>query len=237
MPWYCINCDRYELNVNWSCKKCRRTQVEKQDCQPTTIQYNPNTIVSPIQHMMVSQSHQHQVGQNSTSNSSLHSNQNHNNNSQNPYVIYNDYYPTPSSNQYQNDLMMFDDNALLYNDHSSDTNPFEFDEDSNLENYDDTHQQLSNDGVTLEILNKYSYLLNLNNSNMPKKNDEDDKTDTTVLGKCIICDVNPRYMAYIHSDNTSHLLSCYDCAKKLKHNNNGCPLCRQSIKSIVKVYL
>jgi len=209
MPWYCINCDRYELDRMYKCNKCGN----QKNSEPSY-----NQIQNQIQNQNQNQNQIYNL---------------------NPNSIYNDYYPTSLSSQYQNDLMMFDENALIYTDHSfnSDPNLDEVDEDSNLEIDDYTYQQLSNAGIVLEDLHKFSYLFNRINSNLPKKNDEDDKTDTTVLGKCIICDVNPRYMAYIHNDNTSHLLSCYDCAKKLKHNNNGCPICRQSIKSIVKVYL
>jgi len=69
------------------------------------------------------------------------------------------------------------------------------------------------------------------NDNVNNKSDEDDKRI------CAICLKNERNCVLVHSNDTAHMVSCYDCAKLLKNRDSNCPICRQNIISINIVYV
>lgn len=65
-----------------------------------------------------------------------------------------------------------------------------------------------------------------------------DKKDITIESTntsnqlCIICLTNKKNAIFLHG-NTAHQGACYYCAIKC---NNICPLCRQYVDKVVKVY-
>lgn len=60
----------------------------------------------------------------------------------------------------------------------------------------------------------------------PKPNE-----DAVDQQKCIICCTNQRNSSLTHG-NTAHIVTCYDCGVKLKN----CPVCRQNVTKVIKVY-
>lgn len=52
---------------------------------------------------------------------------------------------------------------------------------------------------------------------------------------CVVCMENPRNSVIIHGES-GHEICCLSCAKKLKQKNQGCPICRQQIENVVKVF-
>lgn len=48
---------------------------------------------------------------------------------------------------------------------------------------------------------------------------------------CVICLTNKRKVTFVHG-GTSHFVSCYGCASKVKN----CPICRKPISSKITVY-
>lgn len=57
----------------------------------------------------------------------------------------------------------------------------------------------------------------------------DEKTD----GLCVICWDAPAEGACVPC---GHLAGCMDCLSELKAKNSGCPLCREQIQQVVKIY-
>ena len=49
--------------------------------------------------------------------------------------------------------------------------------------------------------------------------------------KCIICCTEQRNSSLIHG-NDAHMVTCYSCATKL----DKCPVCRQTVTKVVKIY-
>ncbi len=63
--------------------------------------------------------------------------------------------------------------------------------------------------------------------------DEEHPEDTTP--KCIICLINPINAGFLHG-KTTHIVTCYTCAKKTKSRNPECPICRRKIDKIIKTF-
>ena len=66
-------------------------------------------------------------------------------------------------------------------------------------------------------------------SSMTDKGDKSDSED----GDCTVCFERPVNAALIPC---GHLSMCYECAVKVKKRDRLCPLCRQPIKSVLRVY-
>lgn len=56
------------------------------------------------------------------------------------------------------------------------------------------------------------------------------------LDPCVICQSRPKNGCIVHG-RTGHLMSCYECARKLKKRNKLCPVCRMPIQSVILTYL
>ena len=55
---------------------------------------------------------------------------------------------------------------------------------------------------------------------------------------CIICYERVRNAGLMHVEraDTAHMCSCFECAQTLKQNKSKCPMCRQSISSVIKIF-
>lgn len=56
------------------------------------------------------------------------------------------------------------------------------------------------------------------------------------LDPCLICQSRPKNGCIVHG-RTGHLMSCYECARKLKKRNKLCPVCRLPIQSVILTYI
>ena len=56
------------------------------------------------------------------------------------------------------------------------------------------------------------------------------------LNDCSICFIRTKNASFIHGQ-TSHQVCCYQCAKKIYKNKDGCPVCRRQIEKITKHFL
>lgn len=76
------------------------------------------------------------------------------------------------------------------------------------------------------------------NIEINRQSDLDELNQTNDEEKlCKICLKNNRNCVFVHSNNTSHLICCYDCGKLIKNNNSKCPICREDIISVNIVYI
>jgi hypothetical protein len=76
--------------------------------------------------------------------------------------------------------------------------------------------------------------LELNKDEKDINNKNDDEDDKKI---CAICLKNERNCVLVHSNDTAHMVSCYECAKLLKNYDSRCPICCQKIISINIVYI
>jgi hypothetical protein len=53
---------------------------------------------------------------------------------------------------------------------------------------------------------------------------------------CIICLEKPKDATIVHGD-TAHVCCCFACAKSMKDGGLRCPICRQTIDTVVKHYI
>lgn len=53
--------------------------------------------------------------------------------------------------------------------------------------------------------------------------------------KCVICCTNQRNSSLNHG-NTAHVVTCYECGLNLKSKLGKCPVCRQIIQNVIKLY-
>ncbi|XP_061193643.1 E3 ubiquitin-protein ligase Mdm2-like isoform X2 [Saccostrea echinata] len=53
---------------------------------------------------------------------------------------------------------------------------------------------------------------------------------------CIICLKRPKTGSIIHG-GTGHQVCCYPCAKRLKRKKRKCPVCRRTIKNVIRNYV
>jgi hypothetical protein len=56
--------------------------------------------------------------------------------------------------------------------------------------------------------------------------DADDASCAVCMDHVINCVMNP----------CGHMCVCYECGKQLKHRYAACPICRENIKDVIKVY-
>ncbi|KAG2468077.1 MDM4 protein, partial [Polypterus senegalus] len=57
-----------------------------------------------------------------------------------------------------------------------------------------------------------------------------------ILEPCSLCSARPRNGNIIHG-RTSHLITCFPCAKKLHKSRNPCPGCGQTIQKVIKTFI
>ncbi|XP_017652955.1 protein Mdm4 isoform X2 [Nannospalax galili] len=69
------------------------------------------------------------------------------------------------------------------------------------------------------------------------------KTDTenmedcqNILKPCSLCEKRPRDGNIIHG-RTSHLTTCFHCARRLKKAGASCPTCKKEIQLVIKVFI
>ncbi len=96
------------------------------------------------------------------------------------------------------------------------------------------------DNIEISDINVRKNLIkNIEESNqsiiIKNKNTYDNQTNEHKL--CAICLTQNRNCVLVHSNDTAHMVSCYDCAKILKSDNLKCPICREDILSINIVYI
>jgi hypothetical protein len=94
--------------------------------------------------------------------------------------------------------------------------------------------KFQNTDKPLELNKDEKDIKNIANKNDNVNNKNDDEDDKKI---CAICLKNERNCVLVHSNDTAHMVSCYDCAKLLKNRDSNCPICRQKIISINIVYI
>jgi len=52
---------------------------------------------------------------------------------------------------------------------------------------------------------------------------------------CCICLEGPRNAALVHGES-GHAVCCFPCASELKKKKKGCPICRQRISKVIKLF-
>ncbi|KAG8451019.1 hypothetical protein GDO86_003340 [Hymenochirus boettgeri] len=57
-----------------------------------------------------------------------------------------------------------------------------------------------------------------------------------LLKPCQLCQRRPRNGNVVHG-RTAHLVTCFSCARNLKKNRKGCPVCDKPIQMVVKIYV
>ncbi|XP_052057114.1 protein Mdm4 isoform X4 [Apodemus sylvaticus] len=57
-----------------------------------------------------------------------------------------------------------------------------------------------------------------------------------VLKPCSLCEKRPRDGNIIHG-KTSHLTTCFQCARRLKKSGASCPACKKEIQLVIKVFI
>ncbi|EDL20437.1 mCG1033159 [Mus musculus] len=57
-----------------------------------------------------------------------------------------------------------------------------------------------------------------------------------VLKPCSLCEKRPRDGNIIHG-KTSHLTTCFHCARRLKKSGASCPVCNKEIQLVIKVFI
>ncbi|KAM5239129.1 protein Mdm4 isoform 4-T4 [Ctenodactylus gundi] len=58
----------------------------------------------------------------------------------------------------------------------------------------------------------------------------------SILKPCSICEKRPRDGNIIHG-RTSHLITCFHCARRLKKAGASCPICKKEIQLVIKVFI
>lgn len=57
-----------------------------------------------------------------------------------------------------------------------------------------------------------------------------------ILKPCSLCEKRPRDGNIIHG-RTSHLTTCFHCARRLKKTGASCPICKKEIQLVIKVFI
>ncbi|XP_031751611.1 protein Mdm4 isoform X1 [Xenopus tropicalis] len=57
-----------------------------------------------------------------------------------------------------------------------------------------------------------------------------------LLEPCRLCQRRQRNGNVVHG-RTAHLVTCFSCARNLKKNRKGCPVCQKPIQMVVKIYV
>ena len=68
-----------------------------------------------------------------------------------------------------------------------------------------------------------------------KKKKTDENTMMGNVGDCLGGCEKHKNTAFLHR-NTAHLVGCYSCAKKMYSTSPMCPLCKQNIERIIKIF-
>ncbi|XP_023564180.1 protein Mdm4 isoform X4 [Octodon degus] len=58
----------------------------------------------------------------------------------------------------------------------------------------------------------------------------------SILKPCSLCERRPRDGNIIHG-RTSHLTTCFHCARRLKKAGASCPICQKEIQLVIKVFI
>ncbi|XP_073904651.1 protein Mdm4 isoform X2 [Castor canadensis] len=74
---------------------------------------------------------------------------------------------------------------------------------------------------------------NLSEQRTDKENMEDCQN---ILKPCSLCGKRPRDGNIIHG-RTSHLTTCFHCARRLKKAGASCPICKKEIQLVIKVFI
>lgn len=53
--------------------------------------------------------------------------------------------------------------------------------------------------------------------------------------KCIICVLNEKNAVFLHGES-GHQVCCFGCASRVKNQDGKCPLCRERIDKVVRIY-
>ena len=69
--------------------------------------------------------------------------------------------------------------------------------------------------------------------NLIDVSDKVDEVDDDKL--CIICMMQPKNSIFLHGTD-AHNSCCYACASKIMDTTKNCPICRQKIEKIIKIY-
>uniref|UniRef100_A0A8D2BDL0 Protein Mdm4 n=1 Tax=Sciurus vulgaris TaxID=55149 RepID=A0A8D2BDL0_SCIVU len=76
-------------------------------------------------------------------------------------------------------------------------------------------------------------------SSMGEQSDNlsEQRTDVeNILKPCSLCEKRPRDGNIIHG-RTSHLTTCFHCARRLKKAGASCPICKKEIQLVIKVFI
>ncbi|KAF6293248.1 MDM4 regulator of p53 [Rhinolophus ferrumequinum] len=57
-----------------------------------------------------------------------------------------------------------------------------------------------------------------------------------LLKPCSLCEKRPRDGNIIHG-RTSHLVTCFHCARRLKKAGASCPICKKEIQLVIRVFI
>lgn len=57
-----------------------------------------------------------------------------------------------------------------------------------------------------------------------------------LLKPCSVCETNPRDGNIIHG-RTGHLVTCFQCARRLKKTGAVCPVCKKEIHLVIRVFV
>lgn len=58
----------------------------------------------------------------------------------------------------------------------------------------------------------------------------------SLLRPCRLCEKRPRDGNIIHG-RTSHLVTCFHCARRLKKAGASCPVCKKEIQLVIRVFI
>jgi E3 ubiquitin-protein ligase Mdm2 len=73
--------------------------------------------------------------------------------------------------------------------------------------------------------------------NMDRDGNSLDTSDIEDDNLCVICLTQPKNTLFLHAkSNDGHQSCCYECAHKIFTTSKKCPICRQTIKNIYKIF-
>ena len=62
-----------------------------------------------------------------------------------------------------------------------------------------------------------------------------ESADAASDNSCLVCFTNVRNAGLVHGD-AMHMGVCFECANKIMTSNGACPMCRERVEKVVKVY-
>ncbi len=71
-------------------------------------------------------------------------------------------------------------------------------------------------------------------SHIAEESSENQQSATSLNLTCAICLESPRNAIFTPCN---HLVSCYDCSKRLHACDKECPICRQKINEVIRIYI